>query len=159
MSLDINGKFWIFKDGSIFDCSADEHARIARAVMLDIPKEEMYQRLSLKKIFKPFTPQERIEAQSTNKCSPSVFEFLSADCGFVDPRVYAIEHYDWIRTVQNKFYAWEWNGDSINQLMSSEEFWRKQTGVNKHTWIELIEVKTGKTTGHTYEFLCDQVKG
>ncbi len=74
-----------------------------------------------------------------------------------DPRIFAIKYWDWIRTVENKFYAWQWDLKTLERLINSTDFWKK-VRVKNTTWIELYEVRTTKELSGKYEALCDEWK-
>ncbi len=149
-SWDIRGKFFITTNNGLIDCTGDEHARIARAYMLRISQTDMARDLPLDRLFKPLTLDEA-KYHRDRGMEKHCIEFLSHG-DHVDPRVYAIREWGWIRTVENKFYAWEWDDATERRLMSNEAFWKK-TRANDQTWLYFISVKTGKEYGNTYGFM------
>lgn len=156
MGLDVIGKCWVTHSG-VVDVSGDEHARFARGTMLNIPPERIKSEIPIHTIFKQMTES---DAKYYEELGVSRFplDFLKSgnERGFVDPRVYAIKNYDWIRTVDDQFYAWDWNEDTIKRLMSCDEFWKKHQKVNKYTSITLISIGSGLEFRYSYEALQQQ---
>ncbi len=148
-SLDVRGKFWITQEGVVIDCSADEHARIARAHMLGISADKMNTEIPLNKIFSPLTKIE-VFGYRDRGISQFCLDFLSQD--HPDPRIYAIKNWSWIRTRENVFYAWEWDETALLRLLFNENFW-KRTQVKACTWLKFVSVRDGSETGNTYGLL------
>lgn len=128
--------------GHIIDCSADEHALIARAHMLNLNHIDMNLKIPLECIFKPLNRDEA-ELYRDRGVSKHCIEFLMKG-EFVDPRIYAIREWNWIRTTGNKFYAWEWDEKTKEKLFSTDAFWKLQSNCKDNYWIELYWVKTNK---------------
>ncbi len=157
-SFDIRGKFWVLPCGCIVDCSADEHARFARGKMLNLPENEFNTAIPIESIFKPLTDAEvKYHRSRPNKPNEHVLAFLSCSRdGTVDPRTFVIHEYGWIRTRENKFYAWEWTPELLERFANLEEFWKLHSQINDYSWLEFVNVKTGEVKGQTYGRLCDK---
>ncbi len=146
----ISGKSWILPDGTVIDCTGDEHARYARAQMLNIPTDDVGRLLPLNTIFCPLSEAEAKWHRSRG-VGPDCIEFLTNGSPTVDPRVYAIKYWGWIRTRENKFYAWEWDEKNISRLASATAFWEEfAKDITDDTWIHLNEVKSNQNLGRSY---------
>ncbi len=156
-SFDIRGKYWILPDSSILDVTCDEHARFARAAMLKIPYSDMYQKLPLNKIFQPLGTFEATQYLSQGANWAAVLFLSSNNFDRVDPRLFAIERWGWIRSRENKFYAWEWDEKTISALVNALSFWDKTT-VGGGSWLDFVELKTEREFGMTYGKLVSKAQ-
>lgn len=131
-SREVTGKAWILPCGRVVDVTLSEHALLARARMLDIPESEMHQRIPITSLFERLRPDEALNALAG--ADPKCVAFLEETCetsmelpsSSVDPRVYAIRQWDWIRTRKNLFYARQWCTTTQRRLLNSKEFWQLQ---------------------------------
>lgn len=142
--FDFRGKFWLLPNNDIIDCSTSEHAFYARARMLGLDIDEAHKKIPIDTIFSPLNKH---DADFYRECGAKddALEFLinTTNRERVDPRVYAIREYGWIRAVANKFYAWEWDAVAIARLMAADAFWKYQDNATDDSWIELHGVKSG----------------
>ncbi len=159
-SVGLTGKYWIVTNDDVVDCSTDEHARIARAHMLDIFPEDIGTEIPLNTIFDPLTVEEEAwhRSRTFSRIDPNAIDFLAKRSGVVDPRVYVIRELGWIRTRENAFYAWEWDAVTCSRLLNNDKFWEKHRAVNEFTWIDLRAVKTGNVSGGAYGSLSKKYK-
>ncbi len=142
-SLDLFGKYWLLPDGEIVDVTTDEHARIARAAMLNLlPTTIPYDRM-----FLPLTSAEQ-RVHAARGVDRARLDFLSTP--HPDARVYVIREHGWIRTRGNMFYAWEWNDATLAELLGNKKFWALHPKVNQYTSIVLINVKDEKQSVNCY---------
>ncbi len=153
-SFDVRGKAWILPCGRIVDCSTDEHARFARGVMLNLKEEDFSTAIPIESIFTPLTDDEVKFHRSRSK-NPDEYVLAFLSCGkTVDPRVFAIQELGWIRTRENKFYAWQWTPELLERFANLKEFWKPHQQINEYSWLEFVDVKTGESNGQTYGWLC-----
>lgn len=146
-SFEIFGKAWMLPSGHVIDCTGDEHARIARAYMLGISDDEMRRLLPLDQIHKPLTPEQADRYRDSGIPEDNI-RFLMTGAS-VDPRIFAIREWDWIRTRENKFYAWEWDEKTLLRVILNDDFW-KRTQVKNDTWLDFIAISDGDETQNTY---------
>ena len=139
-SFQITGRCWIKPDGSVIDTSDDEHARIARGVMLGIPEDEIRRTIHLDGMFSPLAP-EQARYWLERGAHPEAVAFLCLPSGeSIDPRLWAIREWSWIRQRGNAFYAWIWTLEAKSILSNSDDFWKRQTKVTGQTWATLYNV-------------------
>lgn len=156
-SFEIRGKWWITPT-QVIDCSADEHARIALAHMLHLPLEEARLEFGLKSIFNPFT-EAQVRKHSRRGVALDVLHFLQTPerNGRVDPRVYVIKNWNWLRTRDCAFYAALWDLETCERFFRCAEFWKKHPNVNDSTYLEFITLSTGNKLGLTLEQFRDML--
>lgn len=153
----LHGKYWIKPDGSIIDCTCDEHARIALGHMLKIEPAL----ISIQDIFKPLAPHQRT-LHLNRGISPVIVSMLSQPdhTGSIDPRVFMIRYWQWVRVRKNCFYAWQWHPGKVKHLLGSEAYWKTQTQVTDDDWVELYDVATTEVKQQTLGSLkCSLARG
>lgn len=151
MTYDLRGKFWITPDG-VIDVSADEHARAALSAMVMVAPGL----IDLKRIFKPLTEQQRVACRARG-ISQEIVDFLSTPGTHgnveVDPRVYVIHEWGWIRTKGNAFYAWRWDRATKLMLLNARDYWDEQKGHDPNPYLDLHEISTGEESSCTLDAL------
>ncbi len=150
-SLNFYGKHWLLPDGRCVDVSADEHARYARAAMLNIDGDDIQREIPLNTIFKPLTKDETLRHLERGVCADAV-GFLCADDEIVDPRVYMIRK-GWVRQASADFYAWRWGEAALDNLSRADEFWKSQKNVTPKSWAVLWNVADSNYMAGTLESL------
>lgn len=138
-SLEFIGKFWIKPDSTCIDVSCSEHARVAKAVMLGVGSDDINREVPLNTIFKPLT-NEQAEMYLDRNVNLDAVRFLCSDDEFVDPRVFAIRNYRWIRTNGCDFYAWSWTDHAREILSKCDDFWNQQKKATPRSWAKLWNV-------------------
>lgn len=164
---DLFGKYWIIPHRrlhqdllqasatEVIDCTLDEHARYARAAMLGLSdfddKDALRNMAPQHCIFKPMYWLE-LAARAYPRCDKEALKFLEGKPGDknVDPRVYVIERYGWIRVRENRYYAWQWDALTTERLFFCEAYWKKQD-VAVDSWLDFVELKTGREFGMRHD--------
>jgi hypothetical protein len=117
----------------MIDVTCDEHARWAKAQMLNLPVEKIKRTPSL---FHPLTSGDAREALARGAAGAAVRWLQDRK----DPRVYAITRYGWIRAAKNSMYVWDEAAiESICAIKSCKEFWERQSP-DEHEMIDLFLV-------------------
>lgn len=155
----VTGKFWLLPCGRVFDVTSSEHALLARAKMLGIPEDSMHQRIPIADLFKRLTPDEVLSALASG-ASPECVKYLEETfetsmilpASSVDPRVYVINNWGWIRTRKNAFYAKQWTDDTLARVLLNAEFWKKQPSANGTTWLRFLDMGGGELEGTRRSF-------
>lgn len=146
----LHSKYWIKPDGSIIDCTCDEHARYALAAMLKLSPEEMHA-IPLTQIFKPWQFLNKDQSWTVllklalrDGVTAEALGFLKEmpDKKTIDPRVFVIQHWNWIRVRKSAFYAWQWDADALKRLLSASAYWKTQRQATDDDWLELYDVTT-----------------
>ncbi len=143
-SFDIRSKYWILPCGRVVDVTSSEHAILARAHMLGIPEGIMHERIPLNSLFETLNDGEAFDAQERG-ASLDAIEFLLQPVP--DPRVYAIQQWNWIRTRKNAFYARDWATENQRRLLLSKEFWSKQPNATDDSWLVLYDLDGHELSG------------
>ena len=153
-SYDVRGKHWLLPCGRVVDVTLSEHALYARGKMLNIPEDQIAQKISMRDLFRRLTPDEALCALVSGADKDCV-EYLEETfetsmilpSSTVDPRVYAIRQWNWIRTRKNAFYARDWCTENQKRVLLSKEFWLKQPAATDDSWLVLYDLDGHEITG------------
>lgn len=164
-SFDVLGKFWLLPCGRVVDVTLSEHALFARGRMLGVPEDRTVERIPLKTIFQRLTPAEA-SCALLDGADPDCVDYLketfenslSSACPRVDPRVYAIQKWNWIRTRKKAFYARDWCTENQRRLLESKEFWKLQPNASGTSWLLLYDLD-GHEIGGTLDALKKNIAG
>lgn len=107
--------------------------------MLSIPEDDLRRTLPLNDIFKPLTPEQADMWLRRGVC-PHAVAFLCSDDAVVDPRLYVIKNWNWIRVRESDFYAWNWDHQTLDTLSKADEFWQQQKKATGKSWVTLWNV-------------------
>ena len=147
------------------DVTLSEHALFARAKMLNIAEDQIHRRIPIQTIFSRLSPMETTCALADGADQDCVdylkatFETsLSSMVPAVDPRIYAIREWDWIRTRKNLFYARKWCTNTQQRLLESRAFWDLQPSATDDSWLVLYDLD-GNEMGGTLGALKQRLKG
>lgn len=106
----------------LVDVSTSEHALYAKNRMLKLDGTGRELKLD-KNLFKPVA--ERVLAAAAKRgAAPDALLWLRQG---LDPRLYSMKHWGWIRTRDADLYVWKWRPKTFLLLCNAKEFWAKQT--------------------------------
>ncbi len=140
-SVDVAGKWWLLPCGRLVNVSMDEHARYARAAMLNIAEADIPRRIPLNEIFKPLDRMQVVCALADGAVVDAVMFLKTGE--HVDPRIYAIEKLNWIRTKDNHYYAMNWDVETYSRLAHADAYWKAQANANSATWLHFHQLSDG----------------
>jgi len=134
----LTGKFWLLPNGECVDVSDNEHAIYAKRVLLQLP--EGSEEASLLRVFKPITAEEANEYIRRGVDKDTVnYLFVHAD-----PRVLAIEKFNWIRVAKHNFDVWTLDYATLNRIRYAG-YWHHQVKASPGDVASLYELSTQKT--------------
>ncbi len=140
------------------DVTLSEHALLARARMLGIPEDAMHERIPLTELFKRPGLAQVVDAIEESGADFEAINFLISNGDEVDPRIYAIREWNWIRTRKNAFYARDWATENQRRLLESKEFWAMQPNASGNSWLLLYDLD-GHEIGGTLDALKKNLAG
>lgn len=133
----LTGKYWITKKAAV-NVTCSEHALYARNYMLRLLRTDQEILLN-RHLFTPI-PQSELADHRKRRIPNSVLNFLSHPHS--DARLYAIQHYGWIRTRGEKFYLWQLTEKQWLQIRRCAAFWNEQQKVSDSDALYFWEMKT-----------------
>jgi hypothetical protein len=132
-----NGKYWITPEGLV-DVTLGEHAVYARRVMLKLRPDES---LSPKEMLTPLTAAQRGK-YAARGVPKDVLEFLSRPNGdgMVEPRIYAIREYGWVRTRKEGLWVWRQDERTLWLIRDAKEFWARQSHLKGRDGVDVVQL-------------------
>lgn len=137
------GKYWILPDLTCINCSAGEHAQVAKLFILKTSEEEAHHP-PLKDCFKPPTAEHAARALKRG-ADPKLVESLLKGH---DPRVPAINLLGWVRVRGNDFYV-SGNDASggIFLIRHCHEYWKTQPSLDHNDRMIIHWLPCGESPG------------
>ncbi len=59
----------------------------------------------------------------------------------VDPRLYAMKNYGWVRVSKNRFNMWSFDKNTADLIKNAEGYWFAQGNIDRHETIDTFEFK------------------
>jgi len=141
----LNGKYWLIPGGRVVDVTLSEHAIYARKEMLGLPCGNPS--VSHGNMLCPLTPSEIVDHRRRG-VTEDVLSFLSVDSQRSDPRVYAINSWNWIRARfiemdSPGFWLRSIDDATLRTIRSASDFWLAQKQLTDFDMINVTELSTG----------------
>jgi len=140
----LSGKYWLIPGGQVVDVTTSEHAIYARKKMLQLPEDD--HNINIRNMLSPLSATE-ITNYRIRGISEDVLNFLSSVSGCNDPRVYAINNWNWVRgrfiEIQAPgFWVRRIDAESLTTIRGATDFWRAQKQLNAFDMVSVTELAT-----------------
>ena len=135
----LTGKFWITPN-AVVDVSASEHAIYAKNAMLGLLGSPHAYKLD-KHMLSPLPPPE-VRRHAARGVPPDALDHLARGA---DPRLYAIEKWNWVRVRGPAFYLWRLDKKTLKLIRGAKDYWKTQSKLEPADTLDIISLSDSKT--------------